>query len=571
MSKKTNSLIPLVAAAIFGSLITFAGYPLLDDPSATEMSAQADEKKPLYWVAPMDANYRRDKPGQSPMGMDLVPVYEDGGSGSDSGPGTIKISPEVVNNLGVRIATAVKGSLHSPITTVGYVQYDEDQLVHIHPRVEGWIEKLYVKASGNPVEKGQPLYEIYSPALVNAQEELLLALDRKNQRLIQAAEDRLKALQFPAGSINQLRKNKKVKQSITFYAPQSGVVDNLNIREGFYAKPGTTLMSIGKIDQVWVEAEVFERQASQVVAGLPVTMSLAYLPGKEWLGKIDYVYPTLNAATRTIKLRLRFDNKNGDLKPNMFAQVVIHSRIDEDTLLVPKEAIIRTGNFDRVVLALGGGRFKSVEVKVGRYGERFVEVLSGIKSGENIVSSAQFLLDSESSKSSDFKRMNYEATINSLMVEHRMINATHQPIEAWDWPIMTMDFTVSDSVDLAALKAGSTLHIEIRKVSDAHYEISNIHIPGTDMSVMQDNNSEINSATVKGVINSIMTGHRMLNISRDAIIEWGREAATLDFIVDEKIDMSTLSENSEIQFTFHLANGVFMITEIKPLLDSTKE
>jgi membrane fusion protein, copper/silver efflux system len=580
------SLGSLIGAVILGSLISYVAFYLLNDQATSSMTSETAEKKPLYWVAPMDSNYRRDKPGQSPMGMDLVAVYADGGSDSDSGPGTIKISPEVVNNLGVRTATAIMGSLQSQISTVGYVKYDEDQLVHIHPRVEGWIEKLYVKASGDPVEKGQPLYEIYSPALVNAQEELLLAIDRKNKRLIQAAEDRLKALQIPLEVIKDIKKIRKVKPSITFYAPQSGVVDNLNIREGFFAKPGTTLMSIGKLDQVWIEAEVFERQASEVVVGLPVTMSLAYLPGKEWLGKVDYIYPTLNAKTRTIKLRLRFDNENRELKPNMFAQVLIHLNTGQETLLIPKESVIRTGNFDRVVLSLGGGRYKSVEVKTGRYGQRFVEVLSGIKNGESIVSSAQFLLDSESSKSSDFKRMNnqpmvdnkvwVEATINSLMAGHRMMNATHQPIESWDWPTMTMDFIVAESVDFSLLEKDMTLHIEIEKVSDASYEISNIHIPGiaeTDMDMSSKSNQESmpSSATVNGVINSVMAGHKMLNISRDAIEKWGREAATLDFMVSDNIDFSELTDGMQVQFTFHFSDGELMITEIKPLATTNNE
>ena len=564
------SFVSLLAAVIFGSAVTYTAITYLGGSSSLEPASESAQKKPLYWVAPMDANYRRDKPGKSPMGMDLVPFYEDGSSGSDTGPGTIKISSEVVNNLGVRTAIATLGSLQSQISTVGYVQYDEDQLVHIHPRVEGWIEKLHVKAAGDPVEKNQPLYEIYSPALVNAQEELLLALDRKNRRLIKAAEDRLMALQLPQNVIRNLTRTRKVQQNITFFAPQSGVIDNLNVREGFFAKPGNSLMSIGKLDEVWVEAEVFERQAAELSIGLPVTMSLAYLPGKEWLGKVDYIYPTLNAKTRTIKLRLRFDNRNKDLKPNMFAQVVIHTNDNQEALLIPKEAVIRTGSFDRVVLALGNGRFKSIEVKTGRYGQNFVEILSGIKEGEKIVSSAQFLLDSESSKSSDFKRMNneqmvenkvwVEATINSFMAGHKMINATHQPIEVWDWPVMTMDFIAVDGINFSQLLEGMKVHIEIEKVTDGNYMVSNIHIPGEDAPMIDEIAN--NSATVNGVINTVMANHRMLNISRDAIEEWGREAATLDFMVVDKIDLSGFKQGDQIKFTFHLTDGDFVITEI---------
>ena len=197
----------------------------------------------MYWVAPMDANYRRDKPGQSPMGMDLVPFYADQGGSADEGPGTIRISASVVNNLGVKTAKARMMPLHSEINTVGYVQYDEDQIVHIHPRVDGWIETLSIKAIGDRVEKGQILYEIYSPALVNAQQELVLALTRKNTGLIDAAKDRLKALQIPDSTIKDLIKSKKIKQNIAFYAPQSGFVNMLNIRQGYYVQPGITTVS----------------------------------------------------------------------------------------------------------------------------------------------------------------------------------------------------------------------------------------------------------------------------------------------------------------------------------------
>ena len=210
--KRSKATIQILSGAVIGVLFTVGAYSLCGTVSnqsgGNEMTQQPAEKKPIYWVAPMDANYKRDKPGKSPMGMDLVPFYANGGSGSDSGPGTIKISPEVVNNLGVRTATAEIKSMHSQIKTVGYVNYDEDQLVHIHPRVQGWIEKLYVKAAGEEVNKDDPLYDIYSPELVNAQEEYILALDRKNKRLIKAAENRLEALQLPNRAISQLKRTR---------------------------------------------------------------------------------------------------------------------------------------------------------------------------------------------------------------------------------------------------------------------------------------------------------------------------------------------------------------------------
>ncbi|SIS65615.1 efflux RND transporter periplasmic adaptor subunit [Neptunomonas antarctica] len=428
-----------IGAAGLGAVITGAGY--LDIPvtqnSSDSMSEQTStaSNEPLYWVAPMDPNYQRDKPGKSPMGMDLVPVYEEAGSDSDAGPGTIKVSPEVVNNLGVRTAPAAMTNMHFEVRTVGYVGYNQDEIVHVHPRVEGWVEKIYIKAEGEPVEQGDPLYELYSPALVNAQEEYLFALSRGNRDLVRGAETRLLALQVPQLTLDELRKTRKVRQAVIFYAPQSGVVDNFNIREGVFVKPGMTLMSIGALGEVWVEAEVFEHQASMISAGLPVSIQLDFLPGESREGIVDYVYPVLDPITRTLKVRMRFDNKDRQLKPNMFAEVVIHKHETEASLTVPKEAVIRGAGSNRVVLALGEGRFKSIFVKTGLSDGKLVEVLQGLIAGEEVVTSAQFLLDSESSKTSDFKRMNVE-----------------QPMSADD---MSMDDLDMDSLDMESMDMDS--------------------------------------------------------------------------------------------------------------------
>lgn len=482
MNQNKLNWLTLVIGGIAGVIITVVVTQLSSSVGSNQMADMAEDKNaPLYWVAPMDANFKRDKPGLSPMGMDLIPIYEDKGASdgaNDEGPGAIRISPTVINNLGVRTAQAQLKPLNLKIKTVGYVGYNEDKLLHIHPRVEGWVEKLHVKAAGDPVKKGQPLYDIYSPALVNAQEELVLALGRKNKRLVQAAEDRLKALHFPHEAISELQKSRKVKQTVSFYAPQTGVVDNLNIRQGFFVKPGTMLMSVGALDEVWVEAEVFERQAALVTKGAAVSMTLDFLPGKEWSGKVDYVYPTLDAVTRTVKVRLRFNNPDRQLKPNMFAQVTIHGNNHKNTLLVPKESVIRSGTRDRVVLALGGGRFKSIEVKVGAYDDNNAEILSGLNLGELVVTSAQFLLDSESSKTSDFKRLSGNmtntasnnststaitlGTINEISLSKKTLNISRQAIEKWNRPAATLDFNVADQIDFSALQKGQQIHFRFK-------------------------------------------------------------------------------------------------------------
>lgn len=495
-NNKTTKLVLFAALAIgigIGAALTW----LLNPKTATHTDVSENEKKPLYWVAPMDANFRRDRPGKSPMGMDLVPVYEE--PAKDLSPGTVKINPSVVNNLGVRTQTASKQRLSLPIKTVGYVKYNQDKLIHIHPRAEGWVDAIFVNSAGEKVTKDQPLYTLYSPQLVNAQEEFLLAASRKSETLTEAAIGRLKALQMPQQAIAQLQRNRQVMQSITFYAPQTGVVDNLNIREGFYVKPDKTLMSIASLDDVWVETEVLERMAGQVKVGQQVTMTMNYLPGRQWQGLVDYIYPNLDEQTRTLRARLRFDNQDGQLKPNMFAQIIIHVEQQDPSLIIPKEAVIRTGSQDRVVLALGDGEFKSVEVNLGFVRAGKAQILSGLKEGDEVVISAQFLLDSESSIHSDFLRMSampneseasddpdvfptatVEGEINTIDLSNRLINITRGAIEKWGRGPATMDFYLSESIDIGSIENVTIIRFtfEIREGDFVIVELTPIELSG---------------------------------------------------------------------------------------------
>ena len=352
----------------------------------------------------MDPNYRRDQPGRSPMGMALVPVYEDAVKTS-SGLALVRISPEVINQLGVRTAPVSRRQLQTDLVTTGFVQYDETKLAHIHPRVSGWVEKLYVTAAGDPVEADMPLYTLYAPELVNAQEELVIAIKRANPPLIKAAEARLRALQVPDSAIQSLKRNLSVRQTVAFYAAQSGVVDTLNIREGFFVDPATTLMSIGQLESVWVGVDIPERQAALVKTGDDITMTLDYFPGRVWQGTVSFIYPALDRETRSLRARVVLDNRDLKLKPNMFAKVVIHQHSEAASIVIPKNALIRTGQTDRAVLALGGGRFQSVVVTVGQVDDHGAEILNGLSLGDEVVTHAQFLIDSESNKGAEFARM----------------------------------------------------------------------------------------------------------------------------------------------------------------------
>jgi Cu(I)/Ag(I) efflux system membrane fusion protein len=360
-----------------------------------------DENEILYWVAPMDPNYRRDKPGKSPMGMDLVPVY----AGGDDAGAVVSIKPEVVQNLGIRTAIAERTRLWRGIDTVGYVDYDESKVSHIHLRTEGWVENLAVKSEGERVKKGDRLFDLYSPELVNAQKEFVTALSSGNKSLIRASKSRLAALGVSEGQSAKIEKTRETKHHISVYAPQDGVVSTLKVREGMFVSPSMNVMSLGDLSVVWLLAEVFERQAQWVAVDQAAEVKLSYVPGKVWNGRVEYIYPSLDPKTRTLKVRLRFDNPDEGLKPNMYANVRIFGGPKDGVIVLPLEGLIRTGRDERVIIDLGGGRFEAREVTAGIESGDYVEIISGIDEGEAVVVSGQFLIDSEASMRASIRRM----------------------------------------------------------------------------------------------------------------------------------------------------------------------
>lgn len=399
----------LAGALLIGTGVGITINRVIDGPRlpdsetpATRSSPAAMADEPLYWVAPMDPGYRSDKPGKSPMGMDLIPVYADNGNAAGS---LVKILPEVVNNLGVRTAPVRRETLSRNISTVGYLDYDETRISHIHTRTEGWIERLTVRAEGEQVGKGQLLFELYAPTLVNAQEEYLQALASGNRLLSQASGERLLALGVSPAQVKQLEQNRKVAQYVRFHAPQSGILSRLNVREGMYVKPDTEVMSLANLDQVWLLAEVFERQAGWVKKGQAAEARLPALPERTWSGEVEYIYPDLDPVTRTLRARLRFDNTERLLMPNMYAHVEIHGEPAREILTIPNEALIHGADMTRVVISLGNGSFEVREIRAGMESDDRVEVLSGLEEGEEIVVSAQFLIDSEASLNAGLQRL----------------------------------------------------------------------------------------------------------------------------------------------------------------------
>lgn len=396
-------VVAIVTAALgFGAAWWLFGRD--GDSAGGSGESDSGEREILYWVAPMDPNYRRDEPGKSPMGMDLVPVYADG-EGAPDGPPALRIDPAVVNNIGVETATAERTDLPRTIESVARIVPNEYRLGHIHVRTEGWIEYLSVHTEGDLVERGDVLFRFYAPALVSAQREYVQSLAQGRPEIIEAAAERLLALGLQAQQVEQLEQTREVQRLVEFKAPHDGYVMELNVRHGMYVTPELMIMSIADLSSVWVEVDVFERQARWVEAGQAARMTLASAPGRAWQGEVDYVYPTIRRESRTARARLVFDNAELVFRPGMYASVRIDAAPREDVVAVPSSAVIRTGSGQRVILALGEGKFRPAQVETGLESDGHTEIVEGLDPGERIVVSSQFLIDSEASTDASLLRM----------------------------------------------------------------------------------------------------------------------------------------------------------------------
>ena len=383
--------------------------PAEKDPKSG-MIAPKTGKKIKYWVAPMDPTYIRKEPGKSPMGMDLVPVYEEVGVEKEPAS-VIRIDPATVQNMGVRLGRVERKRLVKTIRAYGYITYDERRVKVVSAWISGRIDKLYVDFTGVGVKKGDPLAEIYSPELVSTQQELILALETRarvwslgNQEalraatnLVEATKQRLLLWGITGEQIHEIELTRKVKTHMTIYAPIGGTVIDKQAFEGQYVKEGERLYKIADLSRLWVLADVYEYELPWVRQGMPAEMVLSYIPGKRFKGRVLYVYPYLEEKTRTAKLRLEFQNSDYQLKPGMYADIYLRPRTATDSLVIPQEAVIDSGVRKVVFISLGKGKFQAREVEIGIEGnENEFQVLKGLKEGEEIVISAQFMLDSES-------------------------------------------------------------------------------------------------------------------------------------------------------------------------------
>lgn len=399
----------LSLALALSTLLAACGHKGDSDTADTPQQVSAPnlatgEPKILYYRNPMNAAVTSPVPAKDNMGMDYIPVY------ADSAGTTMKVSPSVENNLGIRTALVEQGSLPREIDTVGYVGYNKGLTTRLHTRAEGWVQNLVVRSSGERIHQGELLFTLYAPKLVTAEEEYLRVLASGDVDLTAASRQRLGALGIPDAHIDHLRQAGKADPYIPYYADQGGVVEELDIRSGQYVTPDTQLMQLSGFASVWVTAEVFEKQADWVGIGDAAELRLSALPGKVFKGKVDFVAPDLDAMTRTQQVRLRFDNPGELLKPGMFADARIFASPIQDAVSIPTEALIRTAEGERVVVALSGGLFDVLSVAAGIESGDRVQILSGLKPGQHVVTSGQFLLDSEENLRGGLERLSAGGT-----------------------------------------------------------------------------------------------------------------------------------------------------------------
>lgn len=367
------------------------------------------DKQPEYWIDPMEQTVHYNKPGKSAMGMDLVPVYPKPTSTSQL-KNSITLPQAYIDNLGVVTTTVTSTNLDNSITTYAYVQPAETNVGYVTVYANAWVRNLVVKSLGAQVKKGQLLAQVYSPTIINAEEEYLMAIKSDNKALAAAALKKLSALHVADSQIQQLQKDQTSSQLINVYAPQNGVISALNIREGDYITPDTKLFNIVDLSSVWLIAAVFEKQAQWLKIGNAAIAKFAAYPDKSWQGKVEYIYPDLDPQTRSLKARLRFENPGFLLKPNMYGNIIIATSPKLGSLSIPSQAVIRDSNYNRVIVALGNGVFQVRKVTIGREVEGMVEVLSGLSLGESVVQSGEFMLDSEANLSAASTRLNNTAT-----------------------------------------------------------------------------------------------------------------------------------------------------------------
>jgi Cu(I)/Ag(I) efflux system membrane fusion protein len=400
--------LPWVLSALLAAALVVMALDRRESADSSEKVAQDEhaahagnaERKVLYWVDPMHPAYKSDKPGTAPdCGMDLVPVYEgeEGTVSAVDGYSNVTLTTQRQQLIGVQTGTAEIRSIGRTVRAVGRVAVDETRLYTVTTKFDGYIERLYVDYTGKDVRRGQPLFAVYSPELLATQQEYLLALRASTQSplLLESARRRLQLWDVTDREIAELERTGATRKSLTIPSPTSGVVLTKRAVQGVRVIPGEPLFEIANLERVWVLADVYESELAFVGLGTPATVTLSYLPGRTFTGNVTFVSPTVDPMTRTAKVRVEVDNRDGALKPDMFADVVI-AEPQREVTVVPESAVLATGKRSVLFVVHEDGTLEPREVEAGLKNDRWVEVRSGVEPGETVATQANFLIDSES-------------------------------------------------------------------------------------------------------------------------------------------------------------------------------
>ncbi|MEH6472776.1 MAG: efflux RND transporter periplasmic adaptor subunit [Halopseudomonas sp.] len=373
---------------------------------------KAAKAEPLFYRNPMNPAITSPVAAQDEMGMDYIPVYADdaGDSASDEPSGTVKIDPVMVQNIGVRTVLVEQRNLVKQIRATGRITVDDSRMTRIHPRTEGWVEKQFISRVGDSVRKGDELLQLYSPQLVTSQQEYLLALENLEalkesryvdirtgaEEMLNSSYQRLLLLDMPKHEIKELQQSRQVRRAVSIESPFDGVALSVGTREGQFVMPKTELYMLADLSKVWMLADVYEYELPWIAIGDTASMKVTGMRDKQFEGTVSYIYPYAESKTRTVKVRIEFDNAEGLLKPDMFADITIGADARPNAVVVPNEAIVRSGSREQVFVVRDVGKFEPREVELGYSSDGWVEIRSGLQAGERVVSSALFLIDSES-------------------------------------------------------------------------------------------------------------------------------------------------------------------------------
>ncbi len=495
----TRTLVAILIAAL---LATGAGYwagSRQHTPAASTAAPAGEpakkERKLLYYRNPMGLPDTSPVPKKDSMGMDYIAVYE--GEDEPANPSQLKFSPEKIQKLGVRSEAAALRDFGQTVRASGRIEVDETRIVTVAPKFEGFVERLAVSATGQPVAKGQVLFEAYSPDLVSAQHEYAIAAQGARtlreaggdaaslQQLADAGLARLKNWDIGDEQLKALARSGEARRTLALRAPVSGIVSEKKAVQGMRFMPGEALYQIADLSSVWVLADVFEQDLAQIRPGAPVSVRVNAWPDKTFTGKVAYLYPTLKADTRTQTVRIELPNPGGLLKPGLYAQVELGGKAGQ-ALAVPPGAVIDSGVRRIVFIDLGEGRFEPREVETGTRSTDWIEIRKGVVAGDKVVVAANFLIDAESNLKAALGGFNpapaqvghsAEGKVESVDAKAGTVSITHGPVASLKWPAMTMDFVPANPALLAQLKAGAAIHFEFVERGHGEWVITRVETP----------------------------------------------------------------------------------------------